>query len=726
MKLYIVFLCFGILISSCFMVKITKNFSRADMVHEDLVFKFKTVNSQWGNLIDTSYKIDPFTGSEVVQHENEMTKKPIPASSKSLKSANQNNKSNYKSGSNFSKNGGKKNGEPEYGPLENPGKAGVIYDYNFANDDKNNWNGHFSQNIDNSVSSKASASQSSTQSASFNSNMAAMSQSSEIHSEEANTEESHSNLNQQASFFGSQASSSQASKSSSTKKQMSMQNVIKNSGINGKSNLSISAAGNTDPIDEEGNVIKVEKDSLSGMNSSRSQSQSSYASQSNSNSHLAAQSSSYSGSAGNTGSYSEEQNSNGVESRNEGSSEESETMSETSSESEASMSSVSMGSTTSMSQKSSEFTEKTSSTGYYAKKFKCSKEQIIKAIDSRYQILKLVDQKVGEDNSARFFCLDKTNNKTVSLKLFFKGMPHNCEFFNLAEDKVSTEASRDCKNINIINNRLYNLPPDFEPNKTGYEKYKGKEMFKDIQFPVCKGTNSNSGGVSNFYQIYDLPEGENLKQKCILERNNTNEKSCIPILRTVAQGVLHGIQILNFGNKFFLHGNIEPNSLYIKLWSGENKIFLDNIKFETNNYNDKQNKPSSIDMDMLGDTLLKLLLGTDNLKSFKFPIKSSFDLYVKTKEYFKTQGLLINIKNQALNVPADIDSGTPKIVNLAENLDKLSKSIFDFIYKLKNTNVQPNNQFLEAAQALKHPFIESGIPKNNFGVSLGSCPSDLS
>lgn len=345
-----------------------------------------------------------------------------------------------------------------------------------------------------------------------------------------------------------------------------------------------------------------------------------------------------------------------------------------------------------------------SSQGVYARTFECPKDKIIKAIDPRYRIIKLMDHLVNDDNSVRFFSVDTTNDKTVALKLFFKGMPHNCEFYNQLDDKNYEDTGRDCLNNQVINNRLYKLPKDY---KGTYEKYKGKEIFNDVLFPWCKSNNSKAGGISTFYQVYDLPDGENLKRKCLLDLKLDNTNSCIPFLRTIARGTLHGLEVLNSGNKFFAHGNLIPQNMYLKMWSGESKVFLDNLKYESSSYDDKNNKPAVHDMDMLGDTLLHLLIGTDNKEAIQFPIKDSFDLYVKVKEYLRNSGIDLNIKSSALNVPLDIDANNAKVVTKEEYLAKLSKSIFDFIYRLKNTNVSPNNQFEAPSQALKHDFLQA-------------------
>lgn len=367
-----------------------------------------------------------------------------------------------------------------------------------------------------------------------------------------------------------------------------------------------------------------------------------------------------------------------------------------------------------------------SSQGFYSKEFSCRKDNIIKSIDPRYKIIKLMDHIVNDDNSIRFFCVDTTSDRTVVIKVFFKGIPHNCEFYNQFTDKGFIDSSRDCKNNQIINNRLYRLPKEYNQD---YSKFEGKEIYPDVQFPLCNSSNSLQSGDNFFHQVYDLPSGENLNEKCIKEGQLDNTNTCIPFLRSITKGVLHGIDILNSGNSFYLHGNITPNNLYLKMWLGEQKVFLDNIKFDNQTYDDINKKPYKFDMNMLGDTLLQLLIGTTDPSAISYPIKNAYDLYVKVKNYLRQRGIPLNIKSSALNVPAEIDSNNVKIVTAEEYMFKLSKSIFDMIYRLKNINVMPNNQFRSVSQALKHEFLyESGPSKNgNLGREnevRGSSPSD--
>lgn len=465
--------------------------------------------------------------------------------------------------------------------------------------------------------------------------------------------------------------------------------IMQESGMNGGKSLDVNAAGNTPITDLYGNALEKKADALQ-MSSAQaaaasSQSQSSSASESSFEAESSSQVSASAASASSSGSF-------GLSAANIG------------------------------------------SQGMYAREFDCVKDKITKAIDPRYKIIKLMEKRVNDDNSIRFFCVDTTNDKTVALKLFFKGMPHNCEFYNQLTDREYSDASKDCLNNKIISNRLYGLPKEYSGS---YTDYKDKMIYNDVQFPLCMDNNSLKGGNSFFHQVYNLPDGENLKTKCLLENDLDNSNSCIPFLRTIAKGALHGLEILNSGNKFFFHGNLNPKNMYLKMFQSERKVFLDNLKYDSNTFDDINNPPSSFDMDMLGDTLLQLLIGTDRPNAIPLPLKDPFDVYIKVKDYLRTSGIPLNIKSAALNVAPDIDSNNAKVVTRHEFLYKLSKSIFDLIYRLKNTNVQPNMQFKTPSQALKHDFLQSynppivnpdGTVKPDLSArqmeALGASPSD--
>jgi hypothetical protein len=685
-----------------------KSLGRADMVKAENEYfqnlKFKEVSSGWGDLLDTVSKVDPFTGSVLNQTQQKL-KSVANQASKKIKNAikdffggnpsskqdpntnantnanNNNNNNNYGHSNGASSAFGMSNqnylngidyDKLNYGPLVRPNKVGIIYgDTNSPDSPTAKWTGAWNPN----PSAGAAAGNAGLGAAIGAAGLA-------------------NGISNGSATAGAASTGYHADVSAAAASVKTGADAVVASGMNGGKSLDFTAAGNTPVTDIHGN--EVPGTSVAGKAQSIAQAAASAGS-------FAAGSGSASLSASGSASLSASASAS------------------LSASSSYSATAGAMSESYSMAEYSSP-----SSQGEYSKLFKCPKESILKSIDPRYKIIKLMENRVNDDNSIRFFCVDTTNDKTVSLKLFFKGIPHNCEFFNQLTDKDYSDASRDCLNNQIINNRLYKLPKEY---KGSYTEYKGKEMFNDVIFPLCQTNNSYAGGDSFFHEVYELPEGESLKNKCLKEDKLDNTNTCIPYLRTITRGVLHGLEILNSGNKYYLHGNITPANLYLKVWTGEQKVYMDNIKFNSNTYDDVNNKPSTTDMDQLGDTLLQLLLGTEKLDAIKYPIRDAFDLYVKVKEYLRSTGKYLNIKTSALNVPSDIDSHNPKIVTKEEYLYKLSKSVFDMIYRLKNTNVEPNMQFTTPGQALKHDFLLQPVnidasSSSSDVESLGSAPSD--
>ena len=113
------------------------------------------------------------------------------------------------------------------------------------------------------------------------------------------------------------------------------------------------------------------------------------------------------------------------------------------------------------------------------------------------------------------------------------------------------------------------------------------------------------------------------------------------------------------------------------------------------------------------------------------PIQNSFDLYIKVKRFLHDNSKFINIKTGALGIPMDIDSNTNKVVTISEYISKLSGSIFDLIYRLKNKDVEIDNHFKTIGEALSHEWIKKiDIPqirnKEERGLNaLRSSPADI-
>lgn len=352
--------------------------------------------------------------------------------------------------------------------------------------------------------------------------------------------------------------------------------------------------------------------------------------------------------------------------------------------------------------------EPETSLGDPAKNFECNKDSMGKKFAEQYKIADPVDDDINPDNSARFYCTDTSTKNTVILKSFFKGIPHNCQFYNLKDDKGFKDNSSDCNKNKIINNRLYGLAESAVVENGDYEQFKSTLKYNDVIFPVCIADNSKAGGNNNFMQIYTLPKGTRLQDKCIKNDEINRTNCCHPFLKDISRGILHGLQILNQGNsKFFLHSSIIPKNIYLELDKADShaKVFIDNIKFTETIYDQKENKPGKIDMNQLGDTLLQLIVGS-NENFLDGAIKSSFDLFTKIKTHIKTNSLDLTLKSNDLGTSLDIDAQNNKVVTTEEYLAKLDLSIFGFIYKLKNTDVDPNNQFQSVEEALTHEYIK--------------------
>lgn len=365
----------------------------------------------------------------------------------------------------------------------------------------------------------------------------------------------------------------------------------------------------------------------------------------------------------------------------------------------------------------------TATTGAYSKYFECSRQEVAKKMNPRYVLTGQETKLVQPDISARFLAEDTLKGNTVILKLFFKGPPTNCEFYNHHIDKVFDKPRLECLNHKTITNRLYNKPASYE----GAITINDEKVYKDVALPDCLTMPSKTEeSYYHYFTTYKLPEGENLEDKCLVKSEISNTNSCMFFLKDIALGALHALDLFNRGSRFFAHGNINPRNILLKVAKEGNVVLLDNMKYDGNNYNNIKDKPFKDDMNDLGDTLLTLLLGTDE-KVIDLPIKGAFDLYVKAFKYIDKKGYFYNLKTSALNVPNDISSISSKVVTVAEYEHKLRGSIFNLIYRLKNQGVEPENQFTDIAQAVNHEFSQSNqLPPSmdKSGEQIDSKPSD--
>jgi hypothetical protein len=332
------------------------------------------------------------------------------------------------------------------------------------------------------------------------------------------------------------------------------------------------------------------------------------------------------------------------------------------------------------------------------------------------------DEFMNSDNTLRFIAVDTTDLESVSIKMYFKGRPSSGNFYSQNDDPTFADSINECKNHKIINNRLYNKAVT---NLQPINDQKDVPIFSDIKLPKCLTVADNGSLKTSYVNVFSLPEGSRLDQKCLKGDELNKSNSCLSYIRIISTGLLHSLKIFNMGNSFYRHGNIFPHNIYLLVKNDTQRIFLDNMLYDSNKYDDISQKPFKRDMNLMGDTLIQLLTGTSQ-EVVKAPIKSTFHLYHSIRKYFVDNNIDISLKSAAINMGNNLKEGNGKCVTMSEYEFKLQKSIFNFIYRLKCTGTEPSNQFMDLDQALKHDFIasvsETG-PKAP-GEQWDSLPSD--
>lgn len=323
---------------------------------------------------------------------------------------------------------------------------------------------------------------------------------------------------------------------------------------------------------------------------------------------------------------------------------------------------------------------------------------------------------MNQDNTVRFTATDTTDMDSYSLKLYFKGKASEGKFYAQEPDPTFTSSISDCKNYRVINNRLYDKPAKYDKPITVNDK----PLYDDIKLPQCVTVPDNGSLKTNYINVFTLPEGVRLDKKCLKGDMLTKQNSCIPFLRNIGSGILHALKVLNMGTSFFKHGNVFPHNMYLLVKNDTQRVFLDNMLFDNNKYDDISQKPFKSDMNMLGDAFIKLLTGTE--KIVVKDVTSTFEVYHSIKKYFMESNININLKSSALNSPSNIKEGNGKCITKAELDYKLQKSIFNFIYRLKCTGTNPVNQFIDIDQAINHDFIKSAAKQG--ADSWDSLPAD--
>jgi len=210
-----------------------------------------------------------------------------------------------------------------------------------------------------------------------------------------------------------------------------------------------------------------------------------------------------------------------------------------------------------------------------------------------FRLRNLVDTTINQDNSLRFYTVKNGQTSQIIMKLYFKGKPEQCEFYNGEKDKFFKNSVSDCLNHNLIHQRLYGTP---QAGK------KPKPIYDDILFPKCLTDMKGPPVKSNYFNIFSVPKGSTLEEKCIHGLNLTPVNSCIEKLSDITRALVHGLNILNKGDKWLKHGALFLKNvhLYIRM-DNKVKVYLDNMRFETTKYEDKNNMPFKDDFMLLGN-----------------------------------------------------------------------------------------------------------------------------
>jgi len=341
------------------------------------------------------------------------------------------------------------------------------------------------------------------------------------------------------------------------------------------------------------------------------------------------------------------------------------------------------------------------------KGFEMQKKKIQAQLDDRFTVLRPYDGLISTDNSIRFYAMDTTTKETLLLKLYFKGDPKNREFYHENTDPKFKVSIQDCLNTKLITNRVYGKPMT---NTDTIVEGKDKLFYENIETTRCILESGASGAKTAFYGIYSIPVGEKLSTKCFHGDNLRTENSCIQFLKLVTGGIINGIKILNQGKQFYKHSNIRANNMYLNRRNDTEKIILDNMVYDKETYDDPNHKPYKSDLNMLGETLIQLITGTQNSSEvLKAVPNSPFSIYFQMRRYFLAKSINIKLKQRNLGIKEDIQDYLGKCITLAEMEYRLQKTIFNFIYRLKCSGTNPNDQFMDLNQALQHEYMKDSL-----------------
>ena len=144
----------------------------------------------------------------------------------------------------------------------------------------------------------------------------------------------------------------------------------------------------------------------------------------------------------------------------------------------------------------------------------------------------------------------------------------------------------------------------------------------------------------------------------------------------------------------------------------DRKVFIDNMFYDSMKYDDIESKTFKSDFNLLGDLLIMLLTGNEEIK-LREPFLNTYDLFLQIREFIEDRHLDIALKTYNLGVPEGFMKDNNKCQTVTELDNHLQKSIFNLIYRLKCSATKAEDQFMEISQALNHEFIKSGIAIND-------------
>ena len=317
--------------------------------------------------------------------------------------------------------------------------------------------------------------------------------------------------------------------------------------------------------------------------------------------------------------------------------------------------------------------------------------------------------------------MEKVSKETSIMKLYYKGNPSAAKFYS-EEDKSYKGSAEDCKTNKILTNRVFGKSIG---NTENIVEGKDKLVYPNFEITRCLYGSESSDSKTAYYNIFTVPKGEKLSEKCLHEKFLDKDNNCNSHLKLISSGLLNGIKLFNIGTKFFKHANIRPHNVYLYRRNDTEKVYLDNMLYDHNLYDDINDKPYKFDLNMLGDFLLKLLTGSKKPEEIiKKAPESTFEIYSQIKKYFVKNSIDINLKTSDLNIGEGIFDYLGKCVTKAEFEYKLKKSIFNFIYKLKCSGTNPIDQFMDIRQAMDHDFIKSGSSKRTENINWEITPAD--